>query len=414
VRILMIPVVLGLCGGAVVGTAGPASAVAPPEPGEVRPLADAGTPAARPDLAGLKLALRRTVTAGAPGAWARLHDGERDPRTFTAGVSDQVTGTPADARDRYRIGSASKMFATVVALQLVGEGKLSLDEQVHTYLPELFPAKRRVTVRHLLSHRSGLHDYTAEMLRGPIEETYERIRYQTFTPEHLLGLTVKEPQSAPPGTRFEYSNPNFVAVGMLIERVTGRPYADELQARVLDPLGLTETSFTPPHRTMPRPHARGYMPLSKPAKSGERLIDATEQSLSYLWVAGGVTSTARDMDRFLTGLVAGRLLTPALLAEMTTTRPDAPGSATSYGLGLRERRLSCGVSVIGHTGIIQGYQNYSFITRDGQRRLILATNVSNNTAARAQLGLGLDAVFCGRLPTGATTAEATHRAVSDS
>lgn len=131
-----------------------------------------------PDLAGLKAVLRDALAKGAPGAMARIDDNGTVYKV-SEGVADRATGRAISTQDRFRIGSVTKSFSSVVLLQLVGEGRLDLDTSVNTYLPGLLP-DNRITVRHLLSHRSGLYDYTNDMFDKTVPG-FESVRNKVFT-----------------------------------------------------------------------------------------------------------------------------------------------------------------------------------------------------------------------------------------
>lgn len=189
-------------------------------------------PAAAPDLEALTQALRNTTAAGAPGAMARF-TGPDGVRTRVEGVRDRTTGAAMDTRARFRIGSVTKTFSSVVLLQLVDEGRIELDRPVNSYLPGLLPDDR-ITVRHLLTHRSGLADYTNAMFEHTVPG-FEAVRNKVFTYRELVGLSLAEPRTTEPGVAYKYSNTNFVVVGMLIEKATGKPVAKEYERRIIKP-----------------------------------------------------------------------------------------------------------------------------------------------------------------------------------
>ncbi|MFJ7151346.1 serine hydrolase domain-containing protein [Streptomyces sp. NPDC100445] len=351
-----------------------------------------GTPAPAalpaPDTAGLAAVLRSAVDRGAPGALARIDDHGRTYRV-THGVADRATGRAVSTEDRFRIGSVTKTFSAVVLLQLVDEHRLSLDAPVNRYLPRLLPDDR-ITVRQVLSHRSGLYDYTNDMFAHSVSG-FEAVRNKVFTYRELVALSLKKPRTNAPGAAYSYSNTNFVVAGLLIEKLTGRSVATAYQDRVIGPLGLTDTFYVHPRTTIPGRYARGYLTQDT---AGAAPVDSTAQTVSWAQSAGAVISSARDLDTFYGALLGGRLMSAARLAEMERfTRVDA---RTAYGLGLRRRELSCGVSVYGHTGVVQGYYTYAFATKDGGRSLTAMANTSNNGKVLDALAGALDAAFCGR------------------
>ncbi|KAB2593958.1 serine hydrolase domain-containing protein [Streptomyces arboris] len=372
-----------------------AGGLAPTTSASAAPAA-ARTPA--PDMAGIVAALESAMASGAPGAMAR-YSGPDGARGRAVGVRDRESGAAMDIQARFRIGSVSKTFSSVVLLQLVEEGRLSLDAPVNTYLEGLLPDDR-ITVRHLLTHRSGLADYTNAMFDQTVPG-FEAVRNRVFSYQELVDLSLAEPRTTEPGAAYKYSNANFVVVGMLIEKLTGRPVADAFQRRIIKPLGLRKTAYVHPDTRIKGTHVRGYL---HPDEAGDPLVDSTEQTVSWAQSAGAVISSPADLNTFTGALMRGRLLSEATLEEMTTVTPTDTTNTRFYGLGLRRYDLSCGTQVYGHTGTVQGFYTYAFSTRDGRRSLSALANTSNHGAANTALGNTLEAAFCGKKPTPASAA----------
>ncbi|MGA5471525.1 serine hydrolase domain-containing protein [Streptomyces arboris] len=375
-----------------------AGGLAPTTSASAAPAA-ARTPA--PDMAGIVAALESAMASGAPGAMAR-YSGPDGARGRAVGVRDRESGAAMDIQARFRIGSVSKTFSSVVLLQLVEEGRLSLDAPVNTYLEGLLPDDR-ITVRHLLTHRSGLADYTNAMFDQTVPG-FEAVRNRVFSYQELVDLSLAEPRTTEPGAAYKYSNANFVVVGMLIEKLTGRPVADAFQRRIIKPLGLRKTAYVHPDTRIKGTHVRGYL---HPDEAGDPLVDSTEQTVSWAQSAGAVISSPADLNTFTGALMRGRLLSEATLEEMTTVTPTDTTNTRFYGLGLRRYDLSCGTQVYGHTGTVQGFYTYAFSTRDGRRSLSALANTSNHGAANTALGNTLEAAFCGKKPTPASAARST-------
>lgn len=344
-----------------------------------------------PDLAGLGSVLRTARSQGAPGALARIDDHGTVHRT-SFGVADRGTGRAIATTDRFRIGSVTKTMSAVVVLQLVDEGKVEIDDPVNHHLPGLLPDDR-ITVRHVLSHRSGLYDYTHDLFARTVPG-FEAVRTKTFTLSRLVELSLERPRTTTPGGAYSYSNTNFVVAGLLIGKLTGHSLATEYRNRIIDPLGLSDTSYPHPRTTIPGRHARGYLTPDAPATE---LVDATEQTVSWAQSAGAVVSSTRDLNTFLSALLAGRLTSAAGLAQMQRWVPA--GTNQAYGLGLRRRDLSCGVSVYGHTGAVQGYYTYAFASKDGGRSLTALATTSNNAPVMSTMQGTLESAFCGKEST---------------
>ncbi|MFH8804483.1 serine hydrolase domain-containing protein [Streptomyces sp. NPDC017936] len=281
---------------------------------------------------------------------------------------------PGIARsDHFRAGSVTKTFLATVVLQLAAEHRLSLSDPVERYLPGLVRGAgndgRALTLRSLLTHTSGLYDYTRDT-GGTLPVTAPAaVRIALTHPPAGLG-------------RFAYSNTNYVLLGLVVEQATGRSYAQEAERRVISPLGLTGTSFPGSRTSLPSPHGRAY------DTDG---TDVTELDPRAAGAAGELVTTLADLDRFYAALLGGELLTPRWLREMRDTR-TAHGS---YGMGLFPATLPCGVTVWGHNGRISGSYVRSAATVDGRRVLTFRVN----TTAMADPGLEpalLAAGFCPR------------------
>jgi D-alanyl-D-alanine carboxypeptidase len=263
---------------------------------------------------------------GFPAAQAVVRGRDGRTRGYTAGVADLKTRAAVPADGFVRIGSNTKTFTAVVVLQLVGEGRIRLDDPVEAYLPGLIRGEgidgRHITVRQLMQHMSGLPNYTSYLAGGflPFQHTY-------FEPRHLLDLALAQKAEFPPGARFGYSNTNYLVLGLIVERVTGRPIIEEVTDRVVNRIGLRHTYFpNVGDQSVRRPHAEGY----HADRPGTPLTDVTELDPSMGWAAGQIVSTPGDLDRFFTALLAGRLLAPAQLAQMRTTV-----AAPELGSGVR-------------------------------------------------------------------------------
>ncbi|MFF2951622.1 serine hydrolase domain-containing protein [Kitasatospora sp. NPDC057965] len=315
--------------------------------------------------------LDRAVTLGGlPGILAEVRHG--DWSWFgTAGAADTGTGRGRSPQDRFRIGSISKTFVATVVLHLVAEGRVRLDDPVQRWLPGVVGGHgydgSTVSVRMLLNHTSGIFNYT--------DDREELNRRPTHTPQSLVRTAMARPPVFVPGSGWAYSNTNYVLAGMIVERVTGRGLAEEIDERIARPLGLTGTYLPQGDDPVIRgPHSRHYTKLFR-TDPGAPVHDATEFDSSVFWAAGGMISTAGDLNRFLGALLGGRLLPPDRLREMLTTVPTRdwiPGAA--YGLGVSSVALPCGETVWGMGGALFGSWSYAYGARDGGRRLAVNTN----------------------------------------
>ncbi|MFF9770018.1 serine hydrolase domain-containing protein [Streptomyces sp. NPDC014636] len=323
-------------------------------------------------------AIEAAVEAGVPGVTATVRDAHGTWST-TAGVGDLRTGKPRSAADRYRVGSITKTFVATVLLQLEAEGRLSLDDKVDRWLPGTVRGHghdgRRITVRQLLNHTSGIYDYTSDDDFGRahfLKDGFFRHRYDTLAPGTLVAIAMRHEPEFAPGTSWSYSNTNYVLAGMVIEKVTGRSYATEINRRVIAPLHLTATSVPGTRVTVPRPSSRAYSKLAAAATGPT--YDVTTLNPSLASSAGEMISDSADLDRFYGALLRGKLLPARQLKEMKTTVKIDGVPNVRYGLGLMDTRLTCGVHVWGHDGGIHGSTSSAVTTADGRHALALNLN----------------------------------------
>ncbi len=348
--------------------------------------AAAAAAAARPDA--VQRALNTLVRDdGMPAALASVQDRNGRTRAYTAGLGDLTTGAPVPDDGQVRIGSNTKTFVAVVVLQLVAERRVDLDASVDTYLPGLVRGDeidgRHITVRQLLQHTSGLPNYSNYL--------GDEARY--YDPRELLATALQHPADFAPGTSWKYSNTNYVLAGLIVQKVTGRPLAEEIDRRIIQRIGLRHTYFpTPGDATIREPHPHGYHRLSADAP----LRDITEIDPSWAWAAGQLISTNSDLNRFFSALLAGRLLPPAQLAQMRSTVPAEAtfGPGARYGLGLVSRPLPCGSLSWGHGGSFPGYETRGGATDNGRAANVAVTLQLTDEASRRNLERAVDTALC--------------------
>ncbi|MET9521137.1 serine hydrolase domain-containing protein [Streptomyces coeruleorubidus] len=339
-------------------------------------------------------AMRAAVADGVPGVTVRVQRGH-GAWAATAGVGDLETGKPRSARDHYRVATISKTFVATVVLQLEAEGRLSLDDTVEKWLPGVVRGNghdgRKITLRRLLNHTSGIFDYLAD---PGFQRTYMtadgfmKHRFDEADPEELLAYALANEPYFAPGSSFEYSNTNYLLAARVIEKATGNDYGDEIDRRIIAPLHLTSTSVPTTRVTLPRPSSRAY---SKLAETGTGpTYDVTELNARLAYGSGQMVSSSADLNRFYSALLRGRLLPPEQLKEMKTT-VSSSRETSRYGLGLVDRELSCGVHVWGHDGGISGSQSTAVTTEDGRHSL--AANLNGDWSGSTEAII--EAEFCG-------------------
>ena len=337
-------------------------------------LATAQTAAAQPDTpAKLLRQLNALVNAdlGPPGAVVTLRRGARTT-VFTSGVSDLATGRKPRATDHMRIASMAKAFSGAVAFRLVSRGRLRLSSTIGDVLPGLPRAWRRVSVRRMLNHTSGLPDYTES-------DGFKRVVGNTpgafVSPSKIIGWVRGDPLNFRPGSRYRYSNTDNIVVALMAQKITGRPYARLLKRFVYRPLKLRETSL-PTRLALPRPFLHGY--LTEPGSPPNDVSQLV--SPSGAWASGGIVSTPLEVNRFIRGLLGSELF-PRDLQRSRQLRfvrggrssPPGPG-ANSAGLAVFRYRTRCG-TVYGHTGSYPGYAQFMASSRDGRRGVTSSLNI---------------------------------------
>ncbi|WP_371503197.1 serine hydrolase domain-containing protein [Kitasatospora sp. NBC_00374] len=327
--------------------------------------ARAGGHAGEADRHGLRARLQELVDnpQGPPGVIAVLRRGDHLD-VYRAGVAQVGTDRPPRPTDHMRIASVAKAFSGAVALRLVDQGLLGLDDTIAERLPALPAAWGSVTLRQLLNHTSGLPDYTSD---PEFVALLTADPHRLFDSRHLLDFVADRGLEFPPGTRYQYSNSDNIAVALMAEAVTGERYENLLRTEVYRPLRLRETSLPQGYR-LPRPYLHGY--LVDPPNQPEDISTALGQS--GVWASGGIVSTPKDFSAFMAAYAGGDLITRQTRQEQLAfidgaSEPAGPGT-NQAGLAIFKYTTRCGV-VYGHTGNTPGYTQLGVGTPDGRRSL---------------------------------------------
>ncbi|MFF2081799.1 serine hydrolase domain-containing protein [Kitasatospora sp. NPDC058162] len=323
---------------------------------------------------------------GPPGAIAVLREDDR-VRVIRAGTAEVGTRREPRAEDHMRLASAAKAFSGAVALRLVDCGLLSLDDTLARRLPALPAAWGAVTLRQLLNHTSGLPDYSRAPAFGDLLNADP---HHVFDSRHLLDFVAGRPLEFDPGTRYQYSNSDNIAVALMAEAATGQRYEDLLASQVYRPLGLTGTSLPSGYR-LPRPYLHGY-DVQPPAPPQDV---STRFGASGAWASGGLVSTPADFSAFAAGWAGGPLIADATRAQQRAfvdgaSEPAGPGSNRA-GLAIFEYTTRCG-TVYGHTGNTAGYTQLGAGTADGRRSLTVSVTTQVNETGSPDLLAHLRAV----------------------
>jgi D-alanyl-D-alanine carboxypeptidase len=341
------------------------------------------------------------ITAtGVPGVLAEVRTGDQQLRG-TSGVADLDSRQPVKGNGFFRIGSNTKTFLSVVVLQLVAEHRLSLDDTVGHWLPGVVHGNGndggKITVRELLQHTSGLHDYTDDLqaqITSP--EAYRQLEFRQFSRQDLLDIALAHRPDNAPGAAWNYSNTNYILLGMVIEKLTHDSWENQVTRRIIIPLGLRHTYAPGTSTRLPQPHATGYLIFDKNTR-----IDTTAENMSWADSAGALISTAADLSRFWSAIGRGALLSQAQTREMRQTVPATGGDSASvpgsrYGLGIFFIPLSCGGGYWSHEGDVPGYNTIGAVSSDGRTTVALSINSNVDDPVLAAEYHLVDHVMCHR------------------
>ncbi|MFD4860468.1 serine hydrolase domain-containing protein [Streptomyces atratus] len=362
--------------GIAIGPAGPALAAARAPVAAITPVQE--TPDARAlDAKALRAAIAGLPKADATAALVRVAGTDGNWRG-SSGVHDLESNRPADRDARFRAGSVTKVFTAAVVLQLAGEGRLDLNRPARHYLPELIPATyRKVTVRQLLNHTSGIPSVGSG--GDTLDEWYAHRFDLHDAADTVREATSHEPDFAP-GTQQHYANIGYTVAGLLIEKVTGHTYAAEVSRRILKPLHLKDTYFPGTDPSIRGPYNHGYQIFTGTDGTGE-LRDVSVWGATDAWAAGDLISTTADLEHFTRALFRGQVVGGPLLEEMFTlpgasVREYGTGGPAAYSVGLSVMKLG-GREVWGKTGGRWGYNTAIAATRDLSRTLVYSVNATD-------------------------------------
>ncbi len=333
-----------------------------------------GDDAAVPSSQEVQAALDEAVDAGAPGIAVAIRgaDGEE---LLTSGVASIESEQPIRPDTLFRIASVTKSFTATIVMQLVAEGKLSLDDTVEDLAPGLLAAGGQITVRELLGHTSGLPDYVKS------DAFVERAGAgESVTPEQALSFVADEKPEFEPGSEYAYSDSDNIALGLIIEEVTGNSFEQELRSRMLEPLELDETTLAT-SLEFPNPHAQGYQYSEDGSGEPENVTDIPLDP-NGAWASGALISTPGDVSRFFGALLGGDLVPDEQLEDMMATVPgagDPPGPGTNNaGLGIFGWEISCG-EIWGHTGSWPGFRTLGAASDDGDSAVAMVVNATETS-----------------------------------
>lgn len=276
----------------------------------------------------------------------------------------------------WRIASVTKMVTAVVVMQLVRDGKLTLDDPLARYLPGAVPDADRITIRQLLNHTSGLADYLA-VPGSPLQGSTRKLVADLLAPrsyEASLDLANRHSTFAEPGQQHEYSNTNYLLLGRIIEKIEGRSYSQVVTERIIEPLELRRTGFPAANGSLPAPHLNAYLP-SGASGARARTYDVTRHTF-YLGADGGLYSSGPELIRLSEAIWRGPLLTDRERRILIEDMVEDHDGLYRYGLGVAAYPTRCGEVVFGHEGRDLGSFTMALTDRSRSRHVVLVFNRS--------------------------------------
>ena len=311
-----------------------------------------------------------------------------DLRVVRAGVANVLTRAPMQPWKHMRIASTAKAYSGGVALSLVEQGLLALDDTIGELLPWAPGAWNEVTLAQALHHTSGLPDFSAS--QAFLDYVGAHLA-DPVGPRQLLGFVADEDLEFDPGTEYHYSNSDNIVAALMAARVTGHRYERVLRDEVLRPLGLRHTSL-PRGVEMPPPYIRGYDFDDRGAPEDVSELFAA----GYAWASGGIISTPLEQNRFIRGYVGRTLFGAGTQAEQFDfiaggSEPTGPGR-NAAGLAIFRYATRCG-TMFGHTGNTPGYTQFFAASRNGRRSVVVSINGQTTPTVRPDVFVELRRVF---------------------
>ncbi|WP_319452224.1 MULTISPECIES: serine hydrolase domain-containing protein [unclassified Mycobacterium] len=349
-----------------------------------------------------------------PGAMVVLQTPQGD-FSAAAGTTEFGAQTPPTASTHFRIASNTKTMTAALIVLLAQDGKLKFDDPVSDYVADV-PNGENITVADLLKMRSGLYGYTGD---PKLAAAMDADPGKAWTPREVLAIAFRHPPQFAPDASYDYSNTNYTLLGIVAEKVGGRPLAQQFQDRLFGPVGLAHTSLpATDDTTMPAPYSHGYMyggsfyaladdpypaDMQAAARAGTLApIDYTHQNSSYATAAGGAISTADDLATWMRALVSGKVFNAEYQQQWSTSLqaedPDQP-DGQKYGYGISYQRFGPNAAMYYHGGELPGFNSFMGYDPDNEVALVIWTNLTlspdGRTTAQAMLPILLDEIYAG-------------------
>ena len=313
------------------------------------------------------LVLTYLAESHAPGASFAVIRGTDTLAYGAYGLANVEAARAPTTATIYEIGSNTKQFTSAAIMKLVEQGRVKLDDDLSTYVPEFPLHGRHVSIRQLLTHTSGIHDYTSS-------PEWPKTWGQVLSPDAIIKFVAADTFDFAPGTAYRYDNTGYVLLGMVIEKASGQKYAKYIDAQFFKPLGLRETSYCP-SRTSDPAFALGY------TKGPNGIERAQFLDLSHPFAAGALCSSVGDFAKWQRALASGRAVSPASYALMSTADTLNNGRRINYGFGLVPGTFA-GHATVSHTGGIPGFATAAAYVADDSLSIVVFTNYDRESPQR--------------------------------
>lgn len=340
-----------------------------------RPVMATGTNVLKKEL---QMKLEEWHKAGKfPGATLGVALSNGESFGLAVGVSDRTANTPMKPGDRLLAGSVGKTFAAATAMQLIKEGKIGLDDKVEKYLGSepwfsRLPNGKDVTIRQIMNHTSGLVRYEfKEQFTKDLSASPDKV----WKPTELVAYLLDDKAPFEAGKGWEYSDTNYIVLGMVIEKVTGKKFYDEANKRVVKPLKLT--SVIPQDSRQIKGLVQGYAGPNNPFGGKDEMITDGKFAINpqFEWTGGGWATTSEDLARWAKMMYEGKAFDQSMLTQMLDGVPAKLGPNVKYGLGVIIRPTPAGLTY-GHSGFFPGYVTDMMYFPDQKVALAIQVNTS--------------------------------------
>ncbi len=326
--------------------------------------------------------IKDAYPATGPGAAVIVVEDGKAVFTAGQGLADVETKRSITPDTVFRLGSITKQFSAAVMLQLVAEGKVSLDDRLSKFLPDYPEPGANATIAQLLNHTVGVQSYTG--IPGFMDEAHTN---KPYTTEQMIALFKELPSPSKPGERWQYNNSGYVLVGAVIEKVTGKPWHVNVEERISRPLGLKSIRYGVMEADTAN-MAKGY------SRDGETVVPAKKIHMSVPHAAGALIGTVEDLARWNEALNAGKVIPLELYARMTAPTALPGGQTEEYGFGIARRELK-GRRALGHGGGIFGFNTDSIYLPDEDIFVAVFANSDSPAAEPGMVMMKLAALAVG-------------------